>query len=131
MDTEKITINVTPVDLGKIDLIVGQGLFSTRADFIRTAIRRQLDDNEPLVAQTIARDYWSVGAEHLGAKNLEAARAKHQRLKIRIVGLLVLGKDVTPDLADETIEEIRVRGVFRAAPDVIERLKPKLDRARR
>jgi len=130
MDTEKITINVTPVDLGKIDVIVSQGLYSTRADFIRTAIRRQLDDNESLVAATILREYWSVGVEHIGAKQLEAARAKRQRLKIRIVGMLVLGKDITPDLADEAIEEVRVRGVFRASTEVAERLKPKIDRVR-
>ncbi len=130
MDTEKITINVTPVDLGKMDVLVSQGLYSTRADFIRTAIRRSLDDNEPLVSDTITRQYMSVGIEHIGATQLERSKARNERLKIRLVGMLVIGKDVTPELADEVIEEIKVRGVLRAPTEVLERMKPRIDRVR-
>jgi Arc/MetJ-type ribon-helix-helix transcriptional regulator len=130
MDTEKITINVTPVDLGKIDVLVSQGLYSTRADFIRNAIRRSLDDNEPIVTDTISRQYLSVGIEHIGAAQLERSKARNERLQVRQVGMLVLGKDVTPDLADEVIEAMKVRGVLRGPAEVLERLKPKIDRVR-
>lgn len=130
METEKITINVTPVDLGKMDVLVSQGLYSTRADFIRNAIRRSLDDNEPIVTETITRQYFTVGVEHVGLKRLEGAKARNERIQLRIVGMLAIGKDVTPELADDVIEEIKVRGVLRAQPDVLERLKPKIDRVR-
>ena len=41
-DSEKITINLGYVDLGHIDLLVREGFYSNRTDFIRTAIRNQL-----------------------------------------------------------------------------------------
>jgi Arc/MetJ-type ribon-helix-helix transcriptional regulator len=37
--TEKITINLGLVDLGQIDLLVQEGFYTNRTDFIRTAIR--------------------------------------------------------------------------------------------
>jgi Arc/MetJ-type ribon-helix-helix transcriptional regulator len=42
-DTEKITVNLGYVDLGHVDLMVQEGFYSNRADFIRTAIRNQLE----------------------------------------------------------------------------------------
>jgi Arc/MetJ-type ribon-helix-helix transcriptional regulator len=42
-DSEKITINLGYVDLGHIDLMVQDGFYSNRTDFIRTAIRNQLE----------------------------------------------------------------------------------------
>ena len=41
--SEKITINVGLVDLGQIDLLVDEGFYANRTDFIRTAIRRQIE----------------------------------------------------------------------------------------
>ena len=41
-ETEKITINLGLVDLGQIDLLVQEGFYQNRTDFIRTAIRNQL-----------------------------------------------------------------------------------------
>ena len=126
METEKITMNLTPVDLGKIDLVVSQGVFSTRTDFMRTAIRRMLDEHEPLIRDVVSRQYWTVGAEVLGRHDLERARDRSERMKIRVVGLLVLGKDITPELADEVIEEVRVFGVLRAQEPVRQRLGGKV-----
>ena len=40
--SEKITINIGLVDRGESDLLVDEGFFANRTDFIRTAIRRQL-----------------------------------------------------------------------------------------
>ena len=126
MDTEKITLNMTPVDLGKIDLVVSQGVFSTRTDFMRTAIRRLLDEHEPLIKDVVARQYWSIGAEVLGRRDLERARGKGERLRIRVVGMLALSKEITPELADEVIEEVRVFGVTRMPKAVRERLGSKV-----
>ena len=44
-ETEKITINLGYVDLGRIDLLVQEGFYSNRTDFIRTAIRNQLSNS--------------------------------------------------------------------------------------
>ena len=54
-ETEKITINVGFVDLGHIDLLVHEGFYSNRSDFIRTAIRNQLATHARGCCQAIDR----------------------------------------------------------------------------
>jgi len=125
-DTEKITINLVPVDLGKIDLLVDQGLYSTRTDLIRTAIRRLLEDNEAVLTEVISRRFLNVGMIWLNEKDLLAEKAKGQRLRIRSIGRLVLNPDIDPDTADAVIEEIIVKGSLRMSPEVRARLADRI-----
>ena len=60
-ESEKITINLGYVDLGHIDLLVQEGFFSNRTDFIRTAIRNQLGSHGDVLKQTVARRSMSAG----------------------------------------------------------------------
>ncbi len=117
-DTEKITINLGAVDLGKIDLLVDQGLYSNRADLIRTAIRQQLERHADVVQQTVSRREMVVGVLALGKKDLESRRASGERLRIAIVGMLILTSDVDENLARQTIESIDLFGSFRASDAV-------------
>jgi Arc/MetJ-type ribon-helix-helix transcriptional regulator len=117
-DSEKITINMSAVDLGKIDLLVQEGLYSNRTDFIRTAIRSQLDKHNLEIQQSIARHAYVIGVLLYDSSDLEKYRAKGERLKISIVGLLHLQNNISPELAAEVIESIRVRGIFVASDEV-------------
>lgn len=117
-ETEKITINMGPVDLGQIDLLVREGFYSNRTDFIRTAIRNQLGTHAEAVRQTVARQTLVLGVQHFGREELEAARAAGERLSIQVLGLATIAGDVTPELARETIESVMVLGAFRASPEV-------------
>lgn len=128
-DTEKITINIGSVDLGKIDLLVQEGLYSNRADFIRTAIRGQLDKHEDIVKQSTVRRSMVVGVLIYSASDLEKLRAKSERLKIRVIGALVLHDDITPELAREVIENITVFGQIRARQDVKDALANRIQTA--
>lgn len=127
MEAEKLTINVTPVDLGRMDILVRQGLYQNRADLIRTAIRKELDLNQEIVADTITKDAYWVGIEFHSAKDLEKRKARGEKLRLRTVGMIRLANDITPDLADEVFESITVRGSLRASPAVLERLAPKIE----
>ena len=111
---EKITINMEPVDLGKIDLLVEQGLYSNRTDLIRTAIRNQIDRHDTTIQDVIVRKSWVLGVEVLSRSDLEKWIAKGERQSARIIGMLSLASDVTPELALEAFESVTVRGVFRA-----------------
>lgn len=111
---EKITINMTAVDLGKVDLLVNEGLYSNRTDFIRTAIRAQMDKHHVELQQSVTRNSYSIGAATFSRNDLEQARDNHQRLKLRVVGMLTLTDDITPELATDVIESIMFRGTFRA-----------------
>jgi Arc/MetJ-type ribon-helix-helix transcriptional regulator len=117
-ETEKITINLGPVDLGQIDLLVREGFYSNRTDFIRTAIRNQLATHAEAVRQTVARRTLVLGVQHFSRRDLEAVRDAGERLRIEVLGLASIADDVSPELVLETIESVVVLGAFRASPAV-------------
>ena len=117
-ESEKITINVGFVDLGHIDLLVREGFYSNRTDFIRTAIRNQLASHADAVKQSIVRHTLELGLRRVSRQELEASKAKGVRLQIQVVGLATIDDDVTPELARETIESITVLGALHASKEI-------------
>src|SRR5437764_15496338 len=112
--TEKITINLGPVDLGQIDLLVQEGFYSNRTDFIRTAIRTQLATHAEVVKRTVARKTLVLGVQYYTRRDLEAIRAAGEKLQISVLGLVSIADDVSPELALATIDSVVVVGAFRA-----------------
>jgi Arc/MetJ-type ribon-helix-helix transcriptional regulator len=125
-ETEKITINLGLVDLGQVDLLVQEGFYSNRTDFIRTAIRNQLATHADEVRQTVARKTLVLGLEHYTRRDLEAVREAGETLEIRVLGLASIDEDVSPDLARETISSLVVLGALRASPAVKSALKDRI-----
>jgi Arc/MetJ-type ribon-helix-helix transcriptional regulator len=117
-DTEKITINMPAVDLGKIDLLVQEGLYSNRTDFIRTAIRSQLEKHSFEIQQTVMRHSFVIGVISYNRADFEKRKEKNEKLKISILGMLHLQDDISPELAKEVVEYIRLRGIFLASEEV-------------
>lgn len=117
-ETEKITVNLGPVDLGQIDLLVAEAFYSNRTDFIRTAIRNQLATHAETVKQTVARKTLVLGMQHYTRQDLEAIRAAGQRVQINVLGLASIAEDVSPELALATIDSVVVLGAFRASDAV-------------
>jgi len=117
-ESEKITINLGFIDLGQIDLLVKEGFYSNRTDFIRTAIRNQLATHADVVKQTVSRRMLVLGLQHFSRQDLEAAQAAGQMLRIQVLGLASIADDVSPELARATIDSITVLGALRASPAV-------------
>jgi Arc/MetJ-type ribon-helix-helix transcriptional regulator len=117
-DSEKITINLGYVDLGHVDLLVREGFYSNRTDFIRTAIRNQLDRHAEAVKHSANRRSLDLGLRHYTREDLEAARAAGRTLQIHVLGLASIAPDVTPELARATIESVTVLGALHASPAV-------------
>jgi Arc/MetJ-type ribon-helix-helix transcriptional regulator len=117
-ELEKITINLGLVDLGQIDLLVREGFYANRTDFIRTAIRNQLTAHAEAVRQTVVRKELVLGLQHYTRHDLEAVRAAGETLEIRVLGLASIADDVPPELALATVDSIVVLGAFRASPAV-------------
>jgi len=117
-DSEKITINLGFVDLGHIDLLVQDGFYSNRTDFIRTAIRNQLDRHHDTVRHSVSRLQLDLGLRRYSREDLEAAVAAGEPLQIRVLGLAVIAADVTPELAREAIGSLYVLGALNASPAV-------------
>ena len=117
-ETEKITLNLGPVDLGQIDLLVQEGFYSNRTDFIRTAIRNQLATHAEVVKQTIARRTLVLGMQVYSRQDLEAVRVAGENLQINVLGLASIADDVSPELALATIDTLFVLGAFHASEAV-------------
>ncbi len=115
-DTEKITINLGFVDLGHVDLMVQEGFYSNRTDFIRTAIRNQLERH--IVKRSTARKSLDLGLRNYGREDLEAALRAGEMLHINVLGLATIAQDVTPELARATIASVSVLGALHASPAV-------------
>ena len=117
-ESEKITINLGYVDLGRIDLLVQEGFYSNRTDFIRTAIRNQLAAHADAVSQSIERHTLELGLRDFSRADLEAVRKAGEMLHIKVVGLARIAADVTPELALATIASVTVLGSLQAGQDV-------------
>ena len=117
-DSEKITINLGYVDLGHIDLLVQEGFYSNRTDFIRTAIRNQLDRHNDAVKQSVARQQLDLGLRAYNRQHLESVKAAGEMLHIQVLGLAVIAADVPPKLARDTIASLHVLGALQASAAV-------------
>ena len=117
-DTEKITVNMGFVDLGHIDLLVKEGFYSNRTDFIRTAVRQQLLQHGDAVKQAVSRKTLTLGLQHFTRADLEAVVAAGQTLQVRVLGLASIAPDVTPELARAAIGSMLVLGALNARPEI-------------
>jgi Arc/MetJ-type ribon-helix-helix transcriptional regulator len=125
-DTEKITVNLGYVDLGRVDLMVQEGFYSNRADFIRTAIRNQLDRHNDVVKNSVVRQQLDIGLHRYSREDLEAVRAAKEVLRIQVLGLAIIASDVSPELARDTIASVHVLGALQASPAVKAALKDRI-----
>ena len=117
-ESEKITINLGFVDLGQVDLLVEDGFYSNRTDFIRTAIRNQLSTHGEVVKKSVERREMVLGLQRYTRRDLEKVLASGEQLRIQVLGLATIDDDVTPQLARRAIASIAVLGALRASPEV-------------
>lgn len=125
-DSEKITLNLGFVDLGRIDLLVQEGFYANRSDFIRTAIRNQLDNHGEVVARSLERHVMELGLRDYSSAELEALQAAGEVLHVKVVGLARIAADVSPELARATIGSITVLGALQASAAVKEALADRI-----
>jgi Arc/MetJ-type ribon-helix-helix transcriptional regulator len=117
-DSEKITVNLGFVDLGRVDLMVHDGFYANRADFIRTAVRNQLERHDEAVRQSMARRRLELGLLRYSRQDLEAARAAGTQIHIQVLGLASIDSDVPAELARAAIASVQVLGAFQASSAV-------------
>lgn len=126
--TEKMTVNLSVVDIGKIDLLVQEGFYSNRTDFIRAAVRRQLDNHAAETEAAVTRLSIVVGVHIVTAAGLEKYRARGEKRSLNVAGMLIIEDAVTPELARDTIEAVRVWGVLRANKAIRQALGDRISR---
>jgi len=126
METEKVCVNLPAAELGKIDVLVAEGLFASRTDVIRSGIRQVLETHDETVQRVVhtAR----MGYQLLTKAELETARNAGRKLSVFVVGVLRITNNVSPDLADAAIDRIRILGAVRGPDDVLRRIEERIVR---
>ena len=127
METEKVCVNLSGAELGTMDVLVAQGLYTSRSDVIRAGLRRVIADHEATVKKATAEQA-TIGLMFVGRRELERLRDAGKRTRIFAVGILRIDPSVSAALADETIEQIRIVGSLRAPAEVVERLEDRIVR---
>ena len=117
-ETEKVTVNLGLVDIAQMDLLVEEGFYTNRTDFVRTAIRNQLERHNEEIRQTVVRKRFVVGLQRYGKADLERSVAAGEQLEIHVLGLATIEDDVTPELARAAIASLWVLGAFVASSAV-------------
>lgn len=125
-DSDKVTVNVGLVDLAQVDLLVEEGFYSNRTDFVRTAIRNQLQVHADAIRQTVTRKRFVMGMHRYTRNELEQLVASGQQLEIHVLGLAVIEDDVPAELARQAIASLQVLGAFVASPAVRDALAGRL-----
>ena len=117
-DTEKITINMSPVDLGQVDLLVSEGFYSNRTDFIRTAIRNQINVHAETVKETVKRRIMVLGVLDVSRKSLEEHLKLNETHDYSVVGAMNVASDIPVDLALKTMNSVQVFGVLNISAEL-------------
>ena len=138
---EKLTINLPPIEVARMDMLIEAGFYSTRAEFIRASIRERLDSHQDFISKKLEQitqpreketedreTYYGIGAIALDKKAFETVIQKGIKMKIRVVGMLNLSDDITPELIDRAVDSAKVYGVVRASQKAKEALKSKMER---
>src|SRR5437588_672103 len=123
---EKVTVNIGPVDVGRVDFLVEEGFYASRTEFIRAAVRQLLDEHKQPLNDAVVRSNFVIGVSGFSRDGLESLRSRNMRLTVHVIGVLKIDDDVSPDLADAVIESIRVLGRFSAPTAVKKRLEAKM-----
>lgn len=117
--TEKVSVNINSSTLSSIDLLVDNGYYSNRSDFINQALRDGLQKHQNTLDRIIdakletGRDHphpWFIGV--YGLEQSEIQRAKEQGKVIHLTGygVLVIGDDVDEEMLYEVVQNISIKG---------------------
>lgn len=123
-DMEKLTINLGVVELAQIDVLTERGLYSNRSDFIRTAVRKHLEGYTETLQQQLdiipsnTCKMKGIGIIEITRNTLEDLEKEHQKVSINIIGVLIVGKSISSDLFERTVDNVVVRGKLVASDEI-------------
>ena len=116
--SEKVSVNINTSTLSNIDILVDNGYYSNRSDFINQAVREGLQKHQATLDRIIDKhiateedpDFWFVGVCNLDAAYIESSKKKGRTLTCTGYGVLVIDKDVDEEMLFAVIESIKIKG---------------------
>ena len=129
--TEKVSVNINTSTLSQIDLLVDNGYYSNRSDFINQALRDGLHNHQNTLDRIINEQtggntargkknphHWFVGVYHFDCRALAEMKASGETGSITGYGVLAIDEKLDETELFETVESIRIKGKTLATPPV-------------
>lgn len=116
---EKVSVNINPSTLSSIDLLVDNGYFSNRSDFINQALREGLQKHQKTIDRIIDKkteangaspNLWFIGVYGLEKQEVEKAKNQGREMDITGYGVLVIEKDIDKESLFQVVRTIKVKG---------------------
>lgn len=120
--TEKVTVNLNVVDIGYIDLLVDQGVYSNRTDFIKDATKSKLEDNNLIIEQIISKEN-KKSELIIGIAILNKDSLKVKGKNLVVIGMLVVPNSIEIDDLRDVYQSIKVYGITRSSAEIKEHFK--------
>ncbi len=116
--TDKVSVNINSSTLAAIDLLVDNGYYSNRSDFINQALRDSLDRRQTVIDRLLEESksgggndrLWFFGVSGIGAGEVEACLRRNRRIRIVGYGVFMIDESIEPAKLFAVLSEIRVRG---------------------
>jgi len=132
MKTEKVSVNLSPVELGQIDCLVERGLFDSRSDFMRSAARKSLDNysdefqkflNPEHLSEERTGLWFTIGITAFTKNEVKNFIESNKKVNIRVIGLLSIPNSITPDEIKQVVKSCKVHGKLMASKEIKETLR--------
>ena len=115
---EKVSVNINTSTLSQIDLLVDNGYYSNRSDFINQALRSELQKNQSTIDRIIERQSkktgndngWFLGIYGITAKEVLEMYEKGEKMTLTGYGVLSIDKDCDEEKLFAVVESIKHRG---------------------
>lgn len=114
--TEKVSVNINTSTLSNIDILVDNGYYSNRSDFINQALREGLQRHQGTIDRIVDRNMsanpnqWFVGVYALESHELEMAKAHGKFLTYTGYGILIIDKSIDEQMLFDVVQSIEVKG---------------------
>lgn len=117
--SEKVSVNINASTLSSIDLLVDNGYYSNRSDFINQALREGLQKHQSTLDRIIDKkaelnsantNQWFIGVYGLEKQDIEEAKSQGREFEIKGYGVLVIDKDVNEESLFEVVSTIKIKG---------------------
>lgn len=117
--SEKVSVNINTSTLSSIDLLVDNGYYSNRSDFINQALREGLQKHQNTIDRIIEKkteqsgespNHWFIGVYGLEKQDVEQAKNRGVEMEIKGYGVLVIDEDIDEEALFATVRTIKVKG---------------------
>ena len=125
--TEKVSVNINTTTLAAIDLLIDNGHYFNRSDFINQALREAIARNEANIQRAseesgkkLTGGYWFIGVSRLTEPEVDEILRSGKPRSISGYGVLSVDPNIPAEKVFAAISEISIRGKVSCSPEVRE-----------